>query len=171
MQSIRTKISDALIEMRKHYIQEGYAPTVYDINNGECENIAEDTLEKIEEKYGKEFLQAHCIESLTYGNLSGKLDEDVNDFVIYEGTLNELNIPLPTRFSIAEANNAHMTSHGDHYYLRANIDGSDIYFDTINTEGVSSPFELDVTKYWVFVKNTRLDEAEQIMKKMKSIQP
>ena len=126
-------VEAVIIEFRERYITKGHAKTVFDINNGLCEDFANDV-----SKHLKTSRAIDC-EVLGYENLTGTVSSGEADYIFYEETLSAFEIPLPNQLTVKLLNNSTLGEGcGGHIFIRIH----DMFFDAECPNGVKSPFSL-----------------------------
>lgn len=163
-------ISASIKDLRKTFIKNGYADSVFDINNGECEAFASDLVELLEKRYGKKFVEDYELEVVEYGDFTGEKGK-VNDFNFHKSNLEAINVPLPVEFTLEQVNKANISGHGDHYFLMGRFDGNLYFFDSMNDSGSRSFLDMFMSRYLIAGYNEMTSERDRILTVMKSINP
>jgi hypothetical protein len=172
MLSKPSDITSEITLLSKHYIFEQYAQNLRDINNGECYSFASDLIDRLEDKFGKESLEAYEVEYREYSDFYGGVDSDNPDFdndILHIEGLISFDSPLPCDLTIEEANNGISMGGGGHGFISAKFAKKTLYFDSLNPEGVATIFDLLLTQFYIHAYNKRPVEAEKINSKMLSI--
>lgn len=163
-------ISASIKELRKTFVNEGYADSVFGINNGECEAFASDLIELLEKRHGKRFIEDCELEVVEYADFTGEKGK-VNDFKFYKSNLDAINVPLPSDFTLEQINNAKIAGHGDHYFLMGKFDGYLYFFDSMNDSGRRSFLDMFMSRYLIAGYNEMTSERDKTLTVMKSIKP
>lgn len=158
-----------ITSLTSFYLENNYASNVREINNGGCYGFADDLVESLEIKFGKEAIAQAEVEYKEYSDFYGGIEtttpEKDND-LMHVKALEQFDTPLPKDVTIVEANNAISMGGGGHAFISAKIDGQVLFFDSINPQGVNSIFDLTITRFYIASYNDNVNEAERLNLKM-----
>lgn len=162
-------ITKEIISLTALYLENGYAENVREINNGGCYGFAEDLVESLEIRFGKDAVAQAEVEYKEYSDYYGGIETTnpaKDNDLMHIKALEMFDTPLPNDVTIEQANNAISMGGGGHAFISAKIDGKVYFFDSINTQGVNSIFDLTITRFYIASYNNDLNEADRLNFKM-----